>query len=212
MAKDLVFTASDCSDAVAVFGDGQEEMPVHSQVLRIVSPVFNAMFASDMKEASTRRVQIDLASRPDFAVFYRCLLPGEVCASHISAGNVCSLLELSDYYQIEFLKDSCIEVLRNCPASIPKLIMAKKHAPQELYDRLLSDVMASKQKHDFSTLKAHADILYDMVTCPAQTSEFSAFKPYVDKMVVYVGQRPHTEQYDGMARGSMFAGLRIVTV
>ena len=62
--------AVDSSDAFAVFGDDQEELPVGSQVLRIASPVFIAIFTLGMTEASTKRVRIGLKSKDNFHFFY----------------------------------------------------------------------------------------------------------------------------------------------
>mmetsp|Transcript_41653 Transcript_41653/g.116015 ORF Transcript_41653/g.116015 Transcript_41653/m.116015 type:complete len:218 (-) Transcript_41653:80-733(-) len=198
---------SDCSDAVAVFEGTAEEVQVHSQILRIASPVFNGMLNSEMKEASTKRIRIGVASKAAFLSFYQCLLPGAVYEQHLSKQNVDGILELSDYYQIEFLTDACIRILRECPASIARLIRAKKLESQhpDLYHRFLTEIMASKCKYNLEDLSAHSDILLDMVKrVPDAPSELKELKPYVEKLHSHIGKRPCTERFDGVAAKEMY--------
>lgn len=83
-----------CTDAFACFGDTEGEVQVHTQVLRIASPVFDAMFSSGMMEDSSKRFRIEIASKTDFVSFYNCLLPGASCAQHVTPENVDGILEL----------------------------------------------------------------------------------------------------------------------
>mmetsp|Transcript_82025 Transcript_82025/g.265788 ORF Transcript_82025/g.265788 Transcript_82025/m.265788 type:complete len:106 (+) Transcript_82025:45-362(+) len=60
-------------DAVAVFGE--EELPVHSLLLRLASPFFEAMFVNKMAESRHRRFDVHIASKDEFQVFYDWLHP-----------------------------------------------------------------------------------------------------------------------------------------
>lgn len=203
--------AVDSSDAVAVFGNSQEELPVHSQVLRIASPVFNAMFTSGMTEATTRRIEIDLASKDDFHDFYKCLLPGGssdlMLALSINAETIGSMLALSDYYQIIFLKDACIRVLEGCPGTTANLILAKKYGLSELYKKFLQDVMSCRPKQDFTILRGHSDILIDCLNLEEpqkpQSDKIADFKACVLDMHSHVG---------GMLLGQRLGNTDVATI
>eukprot|EP00930_Biecheleria_cincta_P103871 TRINITY_DN95981_c0_g1_i1.p1 TRINITY_DN95981_c0_g1~~TRINITY_DN95981_c0_g1_i1.p1 ORF type:complete len:223 (+),score=36.80 TRINITY_DN95981_c0_g1_i1:161-829(+) len=198
-----------CSDAFACFGDVDGEVEVHTQVLRIASPVFDAMFSSGMMEVSTKRIRIEVASKTDFVSFYHCLLPGASSAQHVTPENVDGILELSNYYQVQFLKDACIRVLSRCPASIPRLLQAKKLALQDLYDKFLKEIMETRDKHDLSILKPHADILLDCVEAASETrrQNLAELKPYVEHMYAHVGRSPVGTSYDGVAALDMHGAL-----
>lgn len=198
-----------CSDAFACFGDVDGEVEVHTQVLRIASPVFDAMFSSGMMEVNTKRINIEVASKNDFVSFYHCLLPGASCAQHVTPENVDGILELSNYYQVQFLKDACIRVLSRCPASIPRLLQAKKLALQDLYDKFLKEIMETREKHDLSILKPHADILLDCVEAASETrrQNLAELKPYVEHMYAHVGRSPVGTSYDGVAALDMHGAL-----
>eukprot|EP00931_Biecheleriopsis_adriatica_P096020 TRINITY_DN69667_c0_g1_i1.p1 TRINITY_DN69667_c0_g1~~TRINITY_DN69667_c0_g1_i1.p1 ORF type:complete len:233 (+),score=22.77 TRINITY_DN69667_c0_g1_i1:61-699(+) len=198
---------ADCSDAIAFFEGGKEETKVHSQVLRMASPVFNAMFASNMKEAQTRRILIDQASKLEFEDFYRRLLPGAQFASGIKPENVGSLLALSEYYQVTFLKDACVKALDAFPATVPILILAKKYGLDNLYQQVLGNIMRSAREHDFTPLKAHADILYDMVEAKRSAPAISELRPYLDKMHTWLGKRTLPENYEGVNGMEMYDRL-----
>ena len=54
--------------------------PVNTRHLAMCSPVFAAMFESDMKEKSEAEIEIkDVESSDHFAEFLRCLSPNERC-------------------------------------------------------------------------------------------------------------------------------------
>ena len=54
--------------------------PVNTRHLAMCSPVFAAMFETDMKEKSEVEIEIkDVESSDHFAAFLRCLSPNERC-------------------------------------------------------------------------------------------------------------------------------------
>merc|ERR1712096_501338 len=95
-------------------------------------------------------------------------------------------------------------------ATIPKLIIAKKYATQELYEKTLAEVL-DLPDHDFSSLKMHADILLDIISRLKSLEHLSPIlseaKPAVDNICKYVGKRPAVENYEGMNGSEMYAKL-----
>ena len=87
------------SDAVAVI-ESLHEVGVHSQILCLASPVFDAMLHTEMQEGSNKRFKVDHASKDAFVEFYSCLLPCAKLPQLISADNVENILPLADYYQV----------------------------------------------------------------------------------------------------------------
>mmetsp|Transcript_135750 Transcript_135750/g.378244 ORF Transcript_135750/g.378244 Transcript_135750/m.378244 type:complete len:243 (+) Transcript_135750:123-851(+) len=153
------------TDMVLVFGEAGDdvEMPVHSLILCLASPVFNAMLSTDMVEKDGRRVRVEAASREDFAEFYRFLLPLCGRSMSLSERNVDSLLTLSDYYQVEPLKEECERFLEALPVSVPRLLQAHRHGLRRQYERCAEAIAQSFHEHDMSVLSRHNDIMLDVV-------------------------------------------------
>ncbi|CAE7269980.1 KBTBD3, partial [Symbiodinium pilosum] len=100
--------------------------PACSSLLRMCSPVFNRMFASGMREAQSGTVQVEVATKEEFEVFYNLLIPGAFRPKKVTEDNVDSLLTISEYYQVGFLKIACRETLRSLPATPERLIQAEQ--------------------------------------------------------------------------------------
>ena len=62
-------------DVVLEFASG-DFMPACSVPLRMCSPVFNSMLSSGMREAQQKTIQVEVATREEFDVFYNLLKPG----------------------------------------------------------------------------------------------------------------------------------------
>merc|ERR1712146_99554 len=73
MSTAMADKADDCNDVVIACGD--EDMHASSVVLRLASPVFSAMFTSEMKESQSGRVTVDIGTKNEFEEFYRFLHP-----------------------------------------------------------------------------------------------------------------------------------------
>lgn len=165
MAAQLGDFSPNCSDMVLVFGEagGESEMPVHSVLLRLASPVFEAMLSTDMAEKESRRVRVEAASFEDFAEFYKFLLPLRGRTMKLSESNVDSMLAISDYYQVEPLKEECAAVLEGLPVSVPRLLQAHRHGLRRQYERCAEAIGQCFHKHDLTLLSRHTDILMDVV-------------------------------------------------
>ena len=84
-------------------GKEEESLFAHRFILYARSPVFAAMFTTDMIESQTGRVEIYDA---DFHLFYHFLKFIYTGKLDISARNL-HLLALADKYQIETLREMC---------------------------------------------------------------------------------------------------------
>merc|ERR1712032_596603 len=60
-------------DMVVVTANG--EVPVHSQVLALASPVFKSMLESVQEESVLRRLKLKNQSKKEFLAFYQLLMP-----------------------------------------------------------------------------------------------------------------------------------------
>ena len=105
---------------------GEESMRVSSVLLRLASPVFNRMLESGMKEAQQRVIKLDVAvaTKQDFESFYALLGPGAWSMEKVSEDNIDGLLSMSDYYQVDFMKDACIKMLDHLPVTGNRLLQA----------------------------------------------------------------------------------------
>lgn len=142
---------------------GSEELPMQSSILRAVSPVFDAMLASQMHEAHTHRIHIQNATYSQFKEFYEIMLPLVGRRIVISNDNIDHLLSLSQYYQVQPLIDECLACLGNVRATVPRLLMAHQFELKSEYKRFVSEIGSSFSEHDLSALKDYPKVLLDIV-------------------------------------------------
>ena len=150
-------------DSAKAEGDEVEELTVCSAVLRLASPVFEAMFTSGMVEGREKAFRVVVASRREFHDFYGFMLPGEARAMQITETNVESLLLLSDYYQVVHLKAECVRMLCRLPASPHLLLQAHKYNLHDLFERCIED-LAREPTTDVRAFKDYPDILICLCT------------------------------------------------
>lgn len=151
-------------DAVAVCKDG--EVKVHSFFLRVTSPVFEAMFTSEMSEQKSKRFKVDIESRAKFIEFYGFLRPlGLSGRKKINDRNVDYILEMSEYYQVQALKDECAIALARLPVTVDRLLQAQKYQLQKQYQRCLIHIAKriDESQWDISALQAHPHLLMELM-------------------------------------------------
>ena len=121
--------------------------PVSTLHLAMCSPVFAAMFESDMKEKCEDEIEIkDVESSEHFAEFLRALSPSEQFLPNrkiyssfnklfrynffVLASNVLAICELANRFQVGTLLKKCERILGNC-FEIPfseRFLFADKHS------------------------------------------------------------------------------------
>ena len=163
-------------DLVAKFEDG--ELVLHSQVLAMASPVFKAMLSTDMKEAASKRIDIEIATVEGFKEFYAFLTPGPSRKVKVSGKNVEQLLEISAYYQVEFLRDECENFLLGTPGSVNSLLLASKYNVEKLYRHCLSSCHKWMES-SLKPLEAHPKILMDVAS--RLLREFAALRDCIEE-------------------------------
>ena len=89
---------------------GERAFTAHRFVLSARSPVFEAMFKTEMLEASTGRVQIDDVDSATFETFLKFLYTGTLHAD----ADYCELQRLADKYQVETLRALCDKASLHC--------------------------------------------------------------------------------------------------
>ena len=104
-----VFTDKQFTD-IKIQSEGQS-FDCHMAILAARSPVFMAMFQSEMKEMETRTVSIDDLKAGIVSEMLSFIYTGNV-SSHNSLSDIASeLLEAADRYQLDLLKNICEESL-----------------------------------------------------------------------------------------------------
>lgn len=106
--KELFINKEDCDAVIKVKG---EEFPVHKAILKARSSVFKSTFRTDMKEKATGIVEIDDCDPSSFSNFL-CYL---YCADEgvISKENVFSLFTAADKYDVQDLREKCLEFMKD---------------------------------------------------------------------------------------------------
>ncbi|CAE7299388.1 bath-42 [Symbiodinium natans] len=142
---------------------GVDSMRASSALLRAASPVFDGMLGAGMAEAQQRVIKVEVASKTDFELFYRLLFPASR-KGKVGKKNVDALLAISDYYQVDFLKEACEKKLLRLPATVDRLIQAHKHGLKRQYQRCLSALALESKAEDMARIRHFsADILLDLV-------------------------------------------------
>lgn len=164
----MMSKACACCQVVLEFESG-EEFVASSHVLRLASPVFEGMLAAGMGEARSKRVAVSKSSKAEFVSFYDLMLPGAWSPSKVTEKNVDELLVLGDYYQVDFLKAACEDVLMALPVVVPRLLQAHVHGLRRQYERCLEAMAhwerrldAKSFEEDLKLLEAHPRILMDL--------------------------------------------------
>ena len=124
----MLVTAERVNDVVLDFG--LDSMHASSHLLCLASPVFDRMLESGMKEAQQSIIKMEVASKEEFTVFYDLLRPTAWRDDKVTVANVESLLSLSDYYQVEAVKQACEQLLLRLPCTGTRLLQAHKHGLQ----------------------------------------------------------------------------------
>lgn len=143
----------------------KKELPVHSMVLQLASPVFHSMLTSGMDECNTKciKVNADIASFRQFKEFYRLLTPVRGRTIQISATNVDYLLRLSEYYQVVHVKHECERCLDKLPVTVPRLLQASEFDLKRQYRRCVIEIARSYENHSPDSLEAHPKIMLDLL-------------------------------------------------
>lgn len=146
------------NDIVLKFREGTK--PACSALLRWASPVFDGMFSSGMKEATEQVIEVEVATQEEFEIFYGLILPGARCETQVTPDNVHALLCISDYYQVDFVKDACEEQLLRMPVTVERLLQAHKHDLLKQYRRCIASLSLISQPQDLDALPP--DVLLEL--------------------------------------------------
>ena len=120
-------------------------------------------------------MSVEFFTKEDFDLFYSLLIPGVFNSEVVSEDNVDPLLRMSDYYQVNFIKEGCAEGLLKLPVSCDRLLQAHQHGLSKQYHRCL-EALARKCSHE-DMLKIQAAspvVLFDLaerMRCLLQETE-----------------------------------------
>mmetsp|Transcript_115166 Transcript_115166/g.221952 ORF Transcript_115166/g.221952 Transcript_115166/m.221952 type:complete len:218 (+) Transcript_115166:49-702(+) len=154
--------ASACADVVVTFGGGEESM-VSSHVLRLASPVFEAMFNSEMLESQSKRLSVEVASKEDFDAFYAMLEPVSARKRRVLESDLPGILTLSDYYEVDALREECEDLMTKMKPSIWLLVLSSKHQILTVYERCADVVAAGLHNFTLDELQEHPRVMMDIL-------------------------------------------------
>ncbi|CAE7041260.1 Enc1 [Symbiodinium sp. CCMP2456] len=153
-------TTEELSDVVLDFG--VDSMPANSVLLRMASPVFNRMFQSGMKEAQQSIIKVDVAGKEEFTIFYNLLGPVAWNARKVTKENVDTLLAISDYYQVETIKQTCEDLLLDLPPTGTRLLQAHQHCLKRQYQRCIHELAKKSAKEDLEVIWSQPDVFFEL--------------------------------------------------
>ena len=105
-----------------------------------------------MKEAQQSVIKVDVASKEEFEVFNGFLLP-MAWSTEVREQNVDSLLAISDYYQVETIKQKCKSRLLRLPPTGFRAMQAHKYGLKQQYRRCVGALAESSTKEDLEFLR-----------------------------------------------------------
>ena len=156
-------------DVRVEFGeDSESSMLASSHVLRVVSPVFNRMLQSGMKETQQSIIRVDVASKEEFITFYNFLGPVAWSTDQVTEANVDSLVTISDYYQVEIIKRTCEDLLLTLPVTGTRLVQADKHGLKRQFERCTRHLAKQSTKEDLEVLHQSAPYILLQVALKKQ--------------------------------------------
>ena len=127
---------SSSPDLTLVFSDG--ELLVHSHVLVLSTSYFRVLLSTDTIEVQRARVEVKIATKEEFSLFYQLLKPFAWDPAVITNDNFEFLLRLSAYYDVPQIQHRCADVLKALPASVPRLLIAHEGNLWSLYNDMLA--------------------------------------------------------------------------
>ncbi|XP_062593651.1 BTB and MATH domain-containing protein 38-like [Saccostrea cucullata] len=153
----IVYFEEDPGVTDFVFLIEDKKIHVTKSILMRASPVFRAMFTSDIKERNESTIQLQDKNYEDFVLFLRCFYPGEYV--ELNDSLLAQVLPLAKEYKIETLLASGHEWLQReakaHPNNIPFLMKCFHFAVEfefiTLYTKMLNrlkDVNLSVYKND----------------------------------------------------------------
>ncbi|XP_051173139.1 speckle-type POZ protein-like [Leptopilina boulardi] len=148
-----------------VFQIENEVIPAHKLMLASVSPVFDSMFAHQMRENITNIVQIENADPNAFKEMLRYIYTGEI---ENLKNVVFGLYELADKYDITKLRLICEEFFERC-LSIDNVIGILEHADRHNSQDLKNECIVfidrnfDKVGNTDAFRNMHKDLLLDFI-------------------------------------------------
>ncbi|CAE7245279.1 Hectd1 [Symbiodinium pilosum] len=128
------------------------------------SPVFDRMLSSDMKEAQERVIEVGVATQHEFEILYALLMPGAFLTRSVKPSQVESLLRISDYYEVSFIKKACEQKLLSLPATPARLIEASKYGLKRQLARCVKEISPRLALQDLLQVYDHSPELLLAVT------------------------------------------------
>jgi len=161
------------SDITIVCQDGGNEIkiPAHKTILGSRSPVFNAMFNTNMTETQTREVNIIDLNISTVKDMLRYMYIGTIDDLNTRSPN---LLEAADKYQLSELKEMCEDTLcanLSVENSLECLVLADLHNAQELKQASVKFIV--EHSSDFidqiDKFKAYPDLIAELFKAMARS-------------------------------------------
>ena len=105
-------------------------------------------------------IKVNLASKEEFATFCNLLGPWAWSTDKVTEANVDSLLPISNYYQVEIIKQTCEDLLLSLALTCARLLQADRHGLKRQYQGCMGHVAEKSTKKDLEVLRQSSpDIL-----------------------------------------------------
>lgn len=131
----------------------EREFKAHRCILSARTPVFAAMFKQNMSERNTGIIPIDDCEPNIFQEFLHYVYTGSV--KMFCHENVFDLYKLSDKYQVEELKEECLEYLKkilSVDTFCDVITLSLKHDEKELL-RMATELFCTQMKDIIISVK-----------------------------------------------------------
>merc|ERR1712194_537039 len=112
-----------------------------------------------------------------------------------------SILTLADYYQVLFVKESCVGVFAKLQVTPNRLLKARKYGLLELSTKWCGEIANSPEGFDLSAIEGSADVLLEVAICMQKAlikgcgpvTTHRSLMSALEKATAYVGGLRHAD-------------------
>ena len=123
------------SDIVLVVED--TEFHVHSSILSIQSPVFEAMLNPGFKEAKQDKITLEGKDAEEMKDFLKLLYPTKTFENPLNEGNFDRMRALADEYQVEAVIKQCFDEIPITPDNALRIIPFASQYDESVYGKCI---------------------------------------------------------------------------
>merc|ERR1711971_933920 len=128
------------------FDNQVETIIVPKQVLTLASPVFKQMLQHDTVQKNIRTINLKQKDPKQFKVLVTFLMPATSRMQKITVKNADFLLDLTNEYCIEPIKQECIDFIKTQPPTVDRVLQAYRFGINDYFEECTTNLIKGGEK------------------------------------------------------------------